>query len=150
MNTQTQQRRSRARTNSFIILVVSVLILGFGSFFLLRSILNDQRSNTPLNTVERFIGFVELQEFDQAKKLMTPTFQNTPGWHASLYNLYLSMDPAESSFALTGEQGDLAQVQFSSEQGGVLYVKKVDGKWLIASPNEVSQSSSATGNSTSS
>lgn len=100
-----------------------------------------------MNTVERFIGFVELREFNQARQLMTPTFQNTPGWHASLYNLYLSMDPAESSYQLTGQQGDMAQVQFSSEQGGVLYVKQIHGKWLIASPDEVSQAG-ATSNST--
>ncbi|GMA55946.1 hypothetical protein C7445_10533 [Alicyclobacillus sacchari] len=140
MNTQAQRRRQQAKTRGFITLVVALLILGFGSYFLLRPTIDNQTSNTPVNTVRRFIGFVELKEFTQARNLMTPTFQNTPGWHASLYNLYVSLDPAETSYALTGQQGDIAQVQFSSEQGGVLYLKKINGRWLIMSPNEVDQS----------
>lgn len=137
------ERRQRAQTRSFITLIVSLLVLGFGCYFLLRPVIQEETSNTPVNTVRRFIDFVELREFNAAYNLLTPTFQQTPGWHASLYNLYLSLDPSEINYALLGQRGDIAEVEFSNEQGGVLYVKRVNGRWLIMSPNEVTQSSGA-------
>ncbi|MBF8378784.1 hypothetical protein IW967_13065 [Alicyclobacillus mali] len=143
MQAVSAQRRQRAQTRSFIWLIVALLVLGFGSYFLLRPVIQEETSNTPVNTVRRFIGFVELREFNEAYNLLTPTFQQTPGWHASLYNLYLSLDPSEVNYALLGQRGDVAEVEFSNEQGGVLYVKRVNGKWLIMSPNEVTQSSGA-------
>lgn len=136
MNTDMHARRTKSRWNAFVILAIAVLVLFFGSYFLLRPVVSNNK-NTPVNTVQRFIGFIELKQFDQAHMLMTPAFQNVPGWHGILYQLYISIDPAEASYNTMGQQGNLAQVQFSNENGGALYVKKVNGKWLIASPNEV-------------
>lgn len=135
-------RRRRIKTNHFIVLVIVLLVLLFGSFFLLRPVI--KQTNTPVNTVQRFVGFVELNQYDSAYKLLTPTFQNQAGWHGTLFSFKGSIDPAEASYHLLNQKGDLAEVQFSAESGGALYVKKVDGKWLIASPSEVPSSTTQT------
>ncbi|WAH38927.1 hypothetical protein [Alicyclobacillus dauci] len=136
MNSETMQlRRRRKRTNHFIVLVVAFLVLFFGSWLLLRPVMTD--NNSPQATTRRFIGFIELKEFDQAHSLMTPAFQNVPGWHGMLYSLYTSIDPAEAGYHVVSVKDGIAQVQFSNESGGYLYLKQVNGKWLVASPNEL-------------
>lgn len=140
MNAEMIGRRRRKQTNHFIVLIVALLVLFFGSFFLLRPELSYDRS--PVATTQRFVGFIELKEFNAAHKLMTPTFQSTPGWHGALYALYNSIDPSEAGYHLLSNKNGLAQVQFSNESGGYLYLKQVNGQWLIASPSEISGSSS--------
>lgn len=148
MNTDMQARRAKSRLNAFVGLAISVLILFFGSYFLLRPVVSNN-NNTPVATAQRFIGFIELKQFDQAHMLMTPAFQNAPGWHGILYQLYTTMDPVEASYGTMGQRGDIAQVQFSNESGGYLYVKKVNGQWLVASPNEVPGATQSSGSAAS-
>ncbi|GMA60538.1 hypothetical protein GCM10025859_09780 [Alicyclobacillus fastidiosus] len=143
MNTETMLvRRRKRQTSSFITLVVALLILIVGSFFLLRPVMKNQ--NTPVAVTQRFIGFVELKQFDDARNLMTPAFQNTAGWHGMLYSLYGSIDPAEAGYQLVAEKDGIAQVQFSNESGGYLYLKQVNGQWRVASPNELPASVTGT------
>lgn len=130
-----QQRRRQKRTSAFITLTLAVLILFFGSFFLLRPVMKT--NNTPLATTQRFIGFIELKEFDAAHQLMTPTFQSVSGWHGMLYSLYTSIDPSEAGYRVLSNKNGIAQVQFSNESGGYLYLKDVNGQWKVASPSEV-------------
>ncbi|MFB5191069.1 hypothetical protein [Alicyclobacillus fastidiosus] len=136
MNTETMQvRRRKRQTSSFITLIVALLILIVGSYFLLRPVMKNQ--DTPVAVTQRFVGYVELKQFDEAHNLMTPTFQNTAGWHGMLYSLYGSIDPAEAGYKLVAEKDGIAQVQFSNESGGYLYLKQVNGQWRVASPNEL-------------
>lgn len=143
MNVDTLGRRRRTQVSHFIALVLILLVLLFGSFFLLRPVVRYDTS--PVATTQRFVGFIELKQFSAARKLMTPDFQSTPGWHGILYSLATSIDPSEAGYHLLSEKSGLAQVQFSNEQGGYLYLKQVNGQWLIASPKEISASQSSGG-----
>lgn len=136
MNVDTLGRRRRTKVNHLTTLLVAVLVLFFGTFFLLRPVLRYDTS--PVATTQRFVGYIELKEFNAAQKLMTPTFQSTPGWHGMLYSLATSIDPSDATYHLLSQKNGIAQVQFLNQQGGYLYLKQVNGKWLIASPNEIS------------
>ncbi|GEO25863.1 hypothetical protein AAC03nite_16480 [Alicyclobacillus acidoterrestris] len=141
MNTETMQiRRRKRQTSSFITLVVVLIVLIVGSFFLLRPVMKNQ--NSPIAVTQRFIGYVELKQFDDARELMTPSFQDVNGWHGILFSLYSSLDPAEAGYQVIKEQNGIAQVQFSNESGGYLFLKQVNGQWRVASPSEVPASMS--------